>query len=83
MIFRRALLYFETGVITAEKNMNFPLAAYENWLDFSETYELISEKIKSLKFFKNSRVDIVFKSSEYAKDFFEMFEMSSPIDNRR
>ena len=83
IIFKRALLYYETGDITAEKECNFPKAGHKNWIDFSKPYELNLEKIKAIKFFKNHRVDITFKSSEYAKEFFDMFEMAHPIDKRR
>jgi hypothetical protein len=82
-VFCRALLYFDTGDITAEKTAHFPETSYKNLVDFSKTYELGLEKIEGVKFYKNGRVDLVFNSGEYAGEFFEMFGLSNPIDNRR
>ena len=83
LIFKRALFYFETGDITAEKECNFPEAGYNKLIDFSTPYELNLEKIKAVKFYKNYRVDIIFHSAEYANEFYKMFDMAQPIDYRR
>ena len=82
-VFCRALLYFDTGDITAEKSANFPKTGYRNKIDFSKSYDFELEKIESVKFYKNGRVDIFFCSDAEAKRFFDMFDMSNPMEYRR
>ena len=82
-VFCRALLYFETGDITAEKEAQFLNTGYRNQIDFSKSYDFELEKIESVKFYKNGRVDIFFCSDAEAKRFFDMFDMSNPMEYRR
>lgn len=84
-ILLRAFSYFDSGDI--DKLMNplrekIPFRGY-NKVDISRPYELNLEKIKGIKFYKNRRVDLIFNSAEYARQFFQLFDMASPRDNRR
>jgi hypothetical protein len=81
----RAFSYFESGNI--DKLMKplyakIPFRGY-NEVDISKPYELNLEKIKGVKFYKNRRVDLIFSSAEYARQFFQVFDMANPRDNRR
>jgi hypothetical protein len=82
-VFCRTLLYFDTGDITAEKAVNFLKTGYRNQVDFSQSYDFGLEKITGVKFYKNGRLDLAFKSHEEAKRFFDMFDMAHPRDYRR
>ena len=68
----RALAYFECG--TAD---NIPwtlntLLGYQ-WRTYNTEMQLGLEKLKSIKCFKNGRVDVRFTSEAFAREFAEMF----------
>lgn len=84
-ILLRAFSYFDSGNI--DKLMNplrekIPFRGYQK-VDLSRPYELNLEKIKAIKFYKNRRADLIFTSAEYARQFFQVFDMANPRDNRR
>ena len=84
-ILLRAFSYFESGDIDDLLNLLFEKVPHKflDDVDLSTPYELGLEKIKGIKFYKNNRIDLVFNSGEYAGEFFDMFGLSNPIDNRR
>lgn len=45
-------------------------------ISFEQTYQVPSDNIVSMKFFKNRRLDITFKSAELCKKFVNMFELN-------
>lgn len=64
-----ALAWYECGRMD-EGNLWFPeLFRYDTERNFFETYNM--EKVKSVKLFKNGRVDIKFRSVAYVQEFVE------------
>lgn len=67
--FLNALAWYECGRMD-EGNLWFPeLFRYDTERNFFETYNM--EKVKSVKLFKNGRVDIKFRSVAYVQEFVE------------
>ena len=65
-----ALSYFETGVMG---NVMYPLSSFCGYEFENFDVSVDSEKIKSVKCFKNGRVDIRFQSEALAREFSETF----------
>ncbi|MCK4762545.1 MAG: hypothetical protein KAW12_10145 [Candidatus Aminicenantes bacterium] len=81
-LFIRAISFFETGS-NQPLELTLPDTGIGSTVDFSKPYHLNLKKINGVKFFKNGRVDLIFDSAESAREFFHMFDMANPIDNRR
>ena len=72
LVLKSSLSYFEYG-----KELNFVELShltrncYIEWNDIENNIKINSQKIKSIKLFKNGRVDVKFSSSELAREFIE------------
>ena len=72
MFLKSSLSYFEYG-----KELNFVELShltrncYIEWNNIENNIKINSQKIKSIKLFKNGRVDVKFSSSELAREFIE------------
>lgn len=68
----RALAYFECGDTSSIPWTLNTLLGY-NWTTYNTEMQLGLEKLKSVKCFKNGRVDIRFTSEAFAREFAETF----------
>jgi hypothetical protein len=81
-LLKRTISFFETGV-NELIDFNLPISGYSNKLQFNEPYETGLNKLTALKFYKNRRVDLIFKTAANAGEFFAMFDMAHPYDYSR
>lgn len=68
----RSILYFEYGTINSGCTPLDKLLGY-NWTTEETELQVNMEKLKSVKCFKNGRVDFRFTSEAYAREFAEQF----------
>ncbi len=75
-----AMSHFESGGVSPLHIItdNMPGRSYSDEVDPTMEYIFYhAEKIRSIKFFKNRRVDIKFTTNEYARKFYEYFELNT------
>lgn len=71
----RAIVYFESG-LTKEYCFNSKLAGFYNNMDFVfEPIEVYGEKIESVRFFKNGKVELKFTSQTHLQEFIKIFKI--------
>lgn len=77
----KAMSFFETNNITVDpiiaSGLPNPKGNYEETkVDVTKEYTLTgTNKVKSIRFFKNRRIDIKFNNSQDAEDFYNCFEL--------
>lgn len=68
----RSIIYFEYGILKPSYTPLDVLLGYD-WKTYETELNVSMEKIKSVKCFKNGRVDFRFTSEAYAREFAEQF----------